>query len=205
MEEIITLVRCDVPVHYQWKPQDGSILVDPWTSPSPAAACFDSYQFQCTYDYGTYKQAGGKYNNGAKDRVILGCTNAVSLSEQYLWHPLKRLFDLPTPGGKNAKLRCFVREHVGGELTEVSKKVLADLVDDEAGDVIDKKNPSGNMKLLTLHSSPLLGLRLTNLATFFNGIDDQSMPVDTPNPPEAIAPPLVQAGPDIAASRVYHG
>ena len=200
--EVITLVRHDVPIHYQWKPQSGSIPVDAWTSPSAAAARFDPYQFKHAYDFGAYKQAGGEYTNGAKDRAILGRSSAILLSAEYLRHPRKRLYDLPKPANPESKtkekLRCFVRTSVGGELAEINKQALAVLMEDEAGDVINKTYPSGDMKLMTLHSSPLPGLHLTNLTTFFKGIDDQAKPVDTPKLPQPITPPGAQAAPEIA-------
>lgn len=197
-EEVASLVRHDVPIHYQWKPRVYSLLVDAWPTPSPAAARFDPYEFPRVYEYGAYKAAGGPFNNSAMDRAILGRGDYLDLSQQYLRHPPKR--DLPEPanpgpGGKKAKLRFFAREQVGGVLTEITKKVMTDLLDSEAGVSATKIHPWGDMKLLTLNPTPLLHATSTNLAEFFDALD-KPKPV-TPNL-EAITPPMASTVSDVA-------
>jgi hypothetical protein len=198
-EEVVALVQDEVPIHYQWKARSDSSLVDAWATPSPAASRFDPYEFQRVYDRAAYIVAGGPFNNSAKDRAVLGRAEAGQLAVTYLRQPPRR--ELPEPadpgtGGK-AKLRFFAREHVGDELIEISKKIMADLVDDEAGTVIEKKHRWGDMKLLTLHSSPSLHVISTDLTKFFDAIDQFSMAVDMPNLPEPHAPPLASAVPDV--------
>jgi hypothetical protein len=186
-EEVIKLVRDDVPIHYQWKPLQSPLLVDLWPDPSPAAARFDPHKFPIAYNYAAYQQAGGEYNESAKERAILGTSSAMGLGEVYLRHPRARLFDLPIPkdhkrGAKKDKIRFFVRDHVGAELTEISKNAMTRLLIDEEGDIIEREHPSGDMKLLTLHP-PMrpTRLHLTNLATFFSCMS-KDVPADAPEP-----------------------
>jgi hypothetical protein len=207
--EVITLVRHEVPVHYQWKPRSNALIVDVWPEPSLSAARFDPYEFRRAHDYAAFTLAGGKYDNQAMNKSILGRSSAMSLSDEYLRHPHVSLFELPTPKDpgpgppKKQKLRCFVRETVGGVLTEVSKKCLANLIDDEAGTVKTKQYPTGDFQLMTLDCSAPLGLHLTDLSKFFAILDvDASQSVDATapssitdsgsiiEPPDATAPPL---------------
>jgi hypothetical protein len=48
---------------------------------------FDPYSFKRIYDYATYKQAGGQYDNSAWDHSILDCSSASQLFAAYHWHP----------------------------------------------------------------------------------------------------------------------
>lgn len=199
-EEVASLVRHDVPIHYQWKPRVDSLLVDAWPTPSPAAARFDPYKFPHVCDYGAFKTAGGPFNNSAMDKAILGRGDCLDSSQQYLRHPPKR--DLPEPadpgpGGKKAKLRFFAREQVGGVLTEITKKVMTDLLDSEAGVSTTKIHPWGDMKLLTLTPPPLLHTTSIHFAKFFDALD-KPKPVGTPNPLEAITPPMASTVSDVA-------
>lgn len=67
---VITLVRHDVPVHYQWRARNGVPPVYPWRNPVGQACYFDPYLFRC-YDWAAFKQAG-IYSHNALDRAILG-------------------------------------------------------------------------------------------------------------------------------------
>jgi hypothetical protein len=57
------------------------------------------------------------------------------------------------------------------------------LVEEDAGNVLEQKNPSGDMKLITIHCSPLLGLHLTNLAAFFEKLDKVTLKSSGVDPP----------------------
>lgn len=195
--ELLTLVRDQIPIHYQWKPRGG--LGDPvvdewsWSNITKIAACFDPYEFKCCYDFAAYTKAGGKYTNNSLDRAILGRSSALELAEEYLQHPPKRLIELPTlkepgRGGRKAALRHFVRERVGEELTEITKQAFTRLASDEEGDVLERKHPGGDMKLLTINASPLLGLHLTDLSMFFQNIDRHAHIVISKPSPADLSP-----------------
>jgi len=56
-----------------------------------------------------------------------------------------------------------MRESVGGELTKITKTAIANLMNDEEGDVITKQHPGGDVQLLTKHPPILLGIEATIL------------------------------------------
>jgi hypothetical protein len=175
VDDIITLVRHDVPIHYQWRAQNGVPVLGGWIEPIGHAALFNPYAFR-TYDYAAYLEAGGKYNDSALERSALGRDGAAGLASSfYSSKKYLRLYELPKPpaskvGKKKGPLRCFVRDHVGGVLTEIDNKLLSRLQGDNGGDVLEKKHRSGDMKLLTLYpfSPPLLDTG--DLSTFFDAL-----------------------------------
>jgi len=185
-QEVFYLVWNNFPVHYQWKPR-GATLVDRWIDPTPdsSASRFDPYEFSRAYDFAAYIIAGGEHTNGAKERAILGRGSASSLAREYLDLPEKCLFDLLLlqNTGKKSQLCCFIRESAGEELTEISRQTFTRLVEEDAGKVLEQKNPSGDMKLITIHCSPLLGLHLTNLAAFFEELDKVTLKSSGVDPP----------------------
>jgi len=129
-QEIITLVRHSVPIHYQWPVRGGFPPLEGWIPPTAAAASFDPYSFSRTYDFAAYKQAVGEYDNTSKDRAILGRSSAASLSTEYHRRPRPPIYSLPNPIAKPGKavkkwpMWYFVCNRVGGELTEVSEATM---------------------------------------------------------------------------------
>ena len=71
VDDVLTLVRHNVPIHYQWSARNGIPVLGGWIEPTGHAARFDPFTFR-TYDYAAYLQAGSKYNDSALDRSILG-------------------------------------------------------------------------------------------------------------------------------------
>jgi hypothetical protein len=63
--DIEALVQDDILVHYQWYDRDGEFLLQGWLEPRGEVVQFDPYSFKRIYDYATYKQAGGQYDNSA--------------------------------------------------------------------------------------------------------------------------------------------
>ena len=187
-----------------------------WIEPTPQAACFNPYSFSRAYDFAAYKKAGGPYNSNATDRAILGSKSASELSAEYHRHP-RPLYELPVlpPGaekkkkGKKAPMHFFVREFVGGELTEVTKGVMLALQEEEDGGddtdgdendpiVVKHNSPSGDMKLMTKRQHPQ-NLRATDLNLFFSTLDgDKSTAVlqsaDGPGPSSLFLHPPAPAG-----------
>jgi hypothetical protein len=178
--EVVTLVRHNVPVHYEWKSRSSGIVQGGWLPPSAEALRFDPYAFGNTHDYAAFLQAGGEYNNTAMDRSILGRKSATELCEQYFSSKRMILYDLPPrPSPKKGssgkrKARYFVREYVGGRLTEISKNAMSILIDDEAGELYTEKRPTGDMQLMTKSdfSLPCPGL---DLVKFFNDLDSAAL------------------------------
>jgi hypothetical protein len=177
--EVVTLVRHNVPVHYEWKSRLSGLVQGGWLPPSAEALRFDPYAFGNTHDYAAFLQAGGEYNNTAMDRSILGHKSANELCEQYFSSKRTILYDLPRPPPKKGssgkrKARYFVREYVGGRLTEISKNAMSTLIDEEAGELYTEKRPTGDMQLMTKSdfSLPCPGL---DLVKFFNDLDSATL------------------------------
>jgi hypothetical protein len=213
--DIITLVRHDIPVHYKWRGLGDVPPLGGWIEPTPQAARFNPYSFSRAYDFAAYKKAGGPYNSSATNRAILGSKSAGELSAAYHRHP-RPLYELPVPPPsaekkkvKKAPMRFFVREFVGGELTEVTKGVMSTLQEEEDGGddtdgeenepiVVTHNSPGGDMKLMTKRQPPQ-NLRATDLNLFFNTLDgDKSTAVlqsaDGPGPSSLFQHPPAPAG-----------
>jgi hypothetical protein len=189
--DIEVLVQDDVPVHYQWRNRDGELPIGGWLEPRGEAARFDPYSFKRIYDYAAYKQAGGQYDNSARDRSILGRSSASQLSAEYHRWPRPPMFQLPplppSKGkGKKAALRCFARDYPGAEITEITKAALGRLEEEEDGKTHEHKNAAGDMRLFT-KSPRTTRLHAFDLRVFFNELDsaiseigaEPQQPIDT--------------------------
>jgi hypothetical protein len=177
--EVATLVRHSVPVHYQWKGQNSEMVIGGWIEPTGAGAQFDPYAFPQAYDYGAFLEAGGDYNKSAMDRSKLGCSSANKLYRQFIRTKRNRkpIYNLLPPPQKcvgRSRMRYFVREFVGGQLTEISKQAMAGLIDDEVGELFTEKRPTGDMQLMTKINLSL-PYRGVDLVKFFDELDSAEL------------------------------
>jgi hypothetical protein len=178
--EVATLVRHSVPVHYQWKGQNGEMVIGGWIEPTGAGAQFNPYAFSEAYDYAAFLEAGGHYNKSAMERSKLGRSSANELYKQFIRTKRNRkpIYNLPPPpqkkGAGKPRMRYFVREFVGGELTEISKQAMTSLKDEEAGELVTEKRPTGDMQLMTKISLSL-PYHGVDLVKFFNELDSAEL------------------------------
>ena len=71
-------------------------------------------------------------------------------------------------------MHYFVHEFVGGQLTKISKQAMADLKDEEAGELVMEKCPTGDMQLMTKISLSL-PYQGVNLMKFFDELDSAEL------------------------------
>jgi hypothetical protein len=174
-DQIIKLVRDEVPIHYQWIPR-GYIVHDPVIY-TALAARFDPYDFEITRDYAAYRQAGGPYSIQSMDHSKLNSNGTAELSAAYA-RGKNRLFQLPAPkevsgNVKKKKMRCFAYDSDEGEYVEVSKAAMDRLVHFETGKVITKYHDSGDMMVFTFLEPPTPSLETSKLHNFFERLEPE--------------------------------
>lgn len=104
LDHVITLVRHQVPIHYQWPAKDTSPILGGWQL-TPAASCFNPYNFKRAHDHAAFLQVGGIYNSIALDQSILGRNKTTTLSAKFHAHPRPRRFSLPAPLSDNMGIK----------------------------------------------------------------------------------------------------
>jgi hypothetical protein len=148
-----------------------------------------------------FQQAGSQYDNGTMDNAILGCASAIALAESYHQHPWKPLFNFPVPGdpkpgSKKRTKHLFVHDEVGGELMEITNNAMSVLLENEKGDVITRKHPTGDFQLLTKDPPILLGIQKTDLTTCFKNMEQG--PAEMPRTPNTVSPDTAPGGPNVS-------